>query len=230
MVMCLFTPLLLIPILGAVFSWVPKDIPFLNGITDVMAFFAFGILIMFQLFGGGYSLSYVKSTLLTPMQWRVHSLPCTPGVIVLGIVAAATLFSICQGLLVVAICRFALGVQWGNLLVVFLVLLGVSLLSQLVGLAILLAVRNPGAASGIAWFYAYGSCILGGLIFPLPVEKPFFRFMVDYGTPYSLAQTAMRQAAAGGSPGTAALCIGILFLAAALFAVLTTALGRRKLA
>jgi ABC-2 type transport system permease protein len=230
LIMLLLAPLALIPILGSVFSWMPKDIPYMQGVTDVMAFFAFGMLIMFQLFGGGYSLTYVKNALLSPMKWRLFGLPCAPGVIILGIVAAATIVSLCQGLLVIAVSRFALGVRWGNLPVVFLVLLGVSLLSQLVNLVILLAVRNPGAASGIAWFYAYGSCILGGLIFPLPVEKPFFRFMVDYGTPYSLAQTAMRQTAAGGSPATVALCIAILFIAAAFFAVLTAMLGRRKLA
>jgi hypothetical protein len=97
-------------------------------------------------------------------------------------------------------------------------------------LVILLVVRNPSVASGIAWVYAYGCCMLGGLIFPLPLEKPFFRFMADYGTPYSLAQTAMRKSVDGGSPGTVTLCIMALFLAAILFAGLTAFLGRRNLA
>jgi ABC-2 type transport system permease protein len=223
-------PLILIPILGSVFSWIPADIPYLRGVSSPMAFFAFGLLIMFQLYGGGYSLTYVKSAFLSPMQWRLHSLPCEPGAIVLGVVGAATIFSLCQGLLIVAISRIVLGVRWGNLPVVFLVLLGVSLLSQLVYLTLLLALRSQSAATSLGWLYAYGSCILGGLIFPLPVEKPFFHFMVTYGNPYSVAQTAIRESAPGGSPATAALCIAVLCIAAALFAAIAAWLGSKKLA
>ncbi len=230
LIMLLGMPLLLIPILGAVFSWIPADIPYMRGVSNPMSFFAFGILVMFQLFGGGYSLTYVKNALLSPMKWRLHSLPCAPGDIVLGVVSAATFVSLFQGLLVVAVSRIALGVHWGNLLVLAAVLLGVALLSQLVYLTMLLAFHNQSAANSFGWLYAYGSCILGGLIFPLPAEKPFFHFLVTYGGPYSLAQTAIRQSAAGGSPATAALCIAALFLGAALFALIAALLGRRKLA
>lgn len=228
-IMLLVTPLALIPLLGAVFSWIPAGVPYLRGMKSPMAFFAFGILIMFQLFGGAYSLTYVKNALLSPMKWRMYSLPCAPIAIVSGVVAAATLISLCQGLLVIAVARFFLGVQWGNIALVFLILLGVSLLSQMANVAILLAVRNPSAANGLGWLYAYGSCIVGGLIFPFPIDKPVFHFLVAWGSPYSLAQTAMREAS-GGSAATVALCIGMLFVLAAVCMGLAALLGRRKLA
>ena len=170
LVMLLGLPLILIPILGAAFSWMPADIPYLRGVSSPMSFFAFALLIMFQMYGGSYSLAYVKNAFLSPMQWRLHSLPCGSGAIVLGVVGAATLVSLCQGMLVIAVSRIALGVRWANVPVLFLILLGVSLLSQLVYLTLLLALRNPSAANSLGWFYAYGCCILGGLIFPLPRE------------------------------------------------------------
>jgi ABC-2 type transport system permease protein len=229
MIMLLLVPLLLIPILGSAFSWIPADIPYLRGVSSPMAFFASGFLVMFQLFGGNYSLAYVKGALLSPMGWRIRGLPMGPGAVVLGVVGASTLVSLCQGCLVVAVSGLAFGVRWGNLAVLFLVLLGVNLLSQLVYLSLLLGLRDQSAAVGLGWVYAYGSTVLGGLIFPLPVEKPLFGFLASYGGPYSLAQTALRQAAPGGSPAAASACIAVLFIAAALFAALAAYLARRRL-
>jgi len=158
------------------------------------------------------------------------SLPCQPGSVVLGTVASATVLCLGQGILVIAVSALALGVRWGDLAVLLLVLLGVSLLSQLVYLTLLLLFRSQGPASSLGWLFSYGSCVLGGLIFPLPVEKPLFKFLVAYGGPYSLAQTALRQSAPGGSPATAALCVAALFGAAALFAAAAAALAKRRLA
>lgn len=222
-------PLVLIPILGAVFSWVPADIPYMRGVSSPMAFFAFGILIMFQLYGGNYSLSYVRKALLDPMGWRLRGLPCGTAPVILGVVGAATLMCLLQGLLVVAVSALVLGVRWGSLPLVVLTLLSLGLLSQLVYLCLLLGLGKPEVATSLGWLYGYGSCILGGLIFPLPVEQPFFQFLVTYGGPYSLAQTALRQAGPGGSLGRAALCVGILLGSAALLGILAAYLGRRRL-
>ena len=63
----------------------------------------------------------------------------------MGILAASTLVSMLQGFLLVAFTRLVLGVRWGSLGVVVLVLLGASLLAQLVNLALLLVTRNYGA-------------------------------------------------------------------------------------
>lgn len=228
--MLLGLPLILIPILGSAFSWIPADAPYMRGVRSPMAFFAFGFLIMFQMYGGTYSLAYVKEALISPMRWRLLCLPCGPGAIVLGVVGAATIVSLCQGALVMVESRLALGVRWANAPAVIVVMLGVSLLSQLVYLTLLLALRNPAAAHSLGWLYSYGSCILGGLIFPLPSQKPFFHFLVAYGGPYSLAQTAIRQSAPDGSPAVAVACVATLFITAALFAVIANSLVRKKLA
>ncbi len=229
MVFLLGMPLFIIPILGSVFAWIPADASYLKGV-DTSTFFAVGMMIFFQLFGGSYSMTSVKAMFLSPRRWRIRALPCRPTPILLGILGASTLISLAQGFLLVAFSRVFLGARFGNAGIVLVVLLGIALLSQLIWVTLLLLVRNDTAASVLAWIVSYGSGVLGGIIFPLPEGNPFFRFTATYGTPFSLAQTALLDASRGGPAGEIALCIGILFLAAAVCACLTALLGRRKLA
>ena len=229
MMMLTIMPLLVIPILGTVFSRIPFYTTFLKGATSSLAFFSIGFVVMFQLFGGRYSTDYVKDTLLTDRKWRMHAAPCSPALVAMGILVASTLTSLLQGFLLVAFTRVILGVRWGSIAVVAGVLLGASLVSQLVNLGLLLLTRNHGLAAGLGWAYAWGSSALGGLMFPLPTGNAFWRFMVTYGTPYSLAQTAVIRSASGAGPEAAA-CIGALFGLAALLVAVVALLGRRRLA
>jgi hypothetical protein len=195
------TPLAIIPILGAIFSNIPGYGSFLKGAPDMMTFVATGMIVMFQLFSGRYSLDGTRDALLSDRRWRIVAAPCAPGIHALGIVAASTLVSLVQGLLLVAFTRVFLGVRWGNLGVVVLVLGGAALFSQLSNLTFLLLTRAYTAAATIT-----------------------------YGTPYSLAQTAVVSSAVGGSRADVVMGIGALFALSALFALLVVLLGRRRLA
>ncbi len=228
MISLLGVPLLIIPIIGSVFTWIPAGNPYLRGAASIMSFFAVGMVILFQLYGGTYSMEYVKDIFFSPMKWRIGALPCTPATVVLAILIAGTLVSMVQGTLLILFTRVILGVRWGNLGVAFLTLLGTTLLAQLVYVVILLLVRIPGLAAGLAWMFPWGSAALGGLMFPLPSDSPFFRFMTTYGTPYSLARTAI--SSGGASSHQTVLCIGCLFLASALIAGIIALLGRKRLA
>jgi hypothetical protein len=207
------TPLAIIPILGAIFSNIPGYGAFLKGAPDMMAFVATGMIVMFQLFSGRYSLDGTRDALLSDRRWRIVAAPCAPGIHAL-----------------VAVTRVVLGVRWGNLGVVVLVLGGAALFSQLSNLTFLLLTRAYTAAATIAWMFAWGSAALGGLMFPLPTDRPFWHFMVTYGTPYSLAQTAVVSSAVGGSQADVITGVGALFALSALFALLVVLLGRRRLA
>lgn len=221
-------PVALIPIITAAFSFIPADAPYLLGAPNPTVFFAGGILIMFQLFGGAYTLTYVKRALLTPMSMRLRVAPGGVGAILVGTVVAAIVVSLCQGTAVVLFTRLALGVRWAGIPILGAVLIGVSLVSQLVYLLLLLVLRKQGPAGALGWVYAYGSCVLGGLIFPLPVERPVFRFLVTYGGPYSLAQTALREIRPGGSASTAVVATGALFGLAAVVALVVWLVSRRR--
>jgi hypothetical protein len=230
-VLMFILPLLIIPILGAIFANVPHaEGSFLKGAPNIMTVVATGMIIMFQLFSGRYSMEGTRDFFLSDRKWRIVSAPCAPAVHVMGILVASTFLSMLQGSLLVAFTRIFLGVRWGNLGVVVLVLLGCSLLSQLFNLAILLTTRNYPASASISWMFAWTSAALGGLIIPLPAEKPFWRFMTTYGTPYSLAQTAVFASAGSGEHADVALCIGALLALSASFAIVVTLLGRRRLA
>jgi ABC-2 type transport system permease protein len=226
----LFVPLLIIPIIGAVFSKVLVGSSFLNGAPDSMSFFSIGIIVMFQLFGGRYTLDYMKDSFLSDRKWRMAAAPCSPWSLAMGILVAGWLESIMQGILLVAFSSVILGVRWGSFGVVIAVLAATALLSQLINLALILLSRNYGMATAVSWIYAYGCSVLGGLIFPLPTSQPFWRFMVDYGTPYSLAQTAMIAAMGGRAQSDISLCLGVLVALAAAVAAAVALLGRRKLA
>jgi ABC-2 type transport system permease protein len=226
----LFVPLLIIPIIGAVFSKILAGSAFLNGAPDSMSFFAVGLIIMFQLFGGRYTMDYVKDAFLSDRKWRMAATPCGPWSLAMGITAAGWMASMLQGFLLVLFTRVILGVRWGNIGVVIAVMAATALLSQIVNLVLILLTRNYGLAAAVSWFYAYGSCMLGGLIFPLPMNAPFWRFMVTYGTPYSLAQTAVIAAAGGRAQTDVAVGIGGLFAVSAALAAIVALLGRRKLA
>lgn len=223
-------PLVLIPIMGAVFTKIGNWDSYLNGAANPMAFFGIGIVVMFQLFGGRFSMEGTRETLLSDRKWRIHAAPCEPGVFAMGVLAASTLINFLQGLLLVVFTRIALGVHWGSISVVILVMLGISLLAQLVNVVIVLLVRNYGAAVTFGWVFAWGSAALGGLIIPLPSDNPFWHFMATYGTPFSLAQTAVVKSAAGGVPSEVAICVGLLFALSALLALVLMLLGKRRLA
>ena len=223
-------PLAIIPILGAVLSKIGSFSSYLDGAPDTMAFFAVGTVVLFQLFGGRFAMDGTRDSLLSERKWRVYSAPCAPGIHAMGILAASTLVSLLQGLLLVAFTRLALGVRWGSIIVVFLVLLGTALLSQLVYVACYLLIRNYGAAATLGWVFAYGSSALGGLIIPLPQDRLFWHFMATYGTPYSLAQTALVTSAGAGAQSEVVVCIGVLFVLCALLVLVVSLLGRRRLA
>ena len=223
-------PLFIIPLLGSVFSQIPADTPYLKGAANTMTFFAIGMLLMFQLFGGSYAMQGVTVAFLTPRKWRMHALPCRPVHIVLGILLASTVLSLAQGLLLAGFSTFALGARFGGFFVVALVIFGIALLSQLIGLTLLLAVRSTVGAFVLGWIVAYGSALLGGIVFPLPADSAFFRFTSTWGTPFSLAQTALLASSRGGPAGTIALSILALFGASAVFGCLTALAGRRRLA
>lgn len=221
-------PFAMIPLAGFSFSWIPANTPFLKGAASPMTFMAMLILILFQLMGGSYGMSYVKDAYFTPRKWRIRMLPCHPSLVAFGFIAAGLTISVLQGAALAGFASLAYGARLGSFGVVLLVFLGLSLFAQLLGLLLIMGFRSFGPAYAVFWIVAYGSCVLGGLLFPLP-DNPIFRFLTTYGTPASLAQTALLHSARGGSPLEIALCIGVLFLAAAVIGIIASLRARRKL-
>ena len=71
--------------------------------------------------------------------------------------------------------------------------------------------------------------VLVGLMFSL-LDNAFFRFMKQYGTPFSLAQSVIRESGfLGTSFANALICLAALMGTIVIFTVIVTVLERRKL-
>ena len=86
-------PLVLIPIMGSVFSKIGNWEAHMDGTTDTMAFFSIGMVVMFQLFGGRFSMDGTRELLITEKRWRIYAAPCSPAIHAMGIVIASALIS-----------------------------------------------------------------------------------------------------------------------------------------
>jgi len=187
------------------------------------------MMILFQLNGGLMLLDFLNHDFLQAMKWRLRSSPFPTHTLVFAAVGASTVFSFLQGLLIVAITALFLEAYWGNLLVTCLVILMVSLTSQLLLMTIFFFVRSISITETLSWAISLSMMVVGGVLFPMP-QNAFFTFMERYGTPYALARTAII-AAGIFEPSTVNLWLGLGGLAASIVVLgaVVVVLGRRKL-
>lgn len=222
-------PVILVYVLSYIYTQNATQSVYAEGYNMAATSIAVGMMLIFQLNGGNYLLNYLNHDLIRPMKWRLKAAPYHTHTLVFSGAAACILLTIFQGLLVVAFSALFLDVYWGNLWVTILVVLLISVISQLLGMILLLFVRRVGTANGLLWIIAWAMAIFGGLMFRLP-DNTFFRFMQQYGTPFSLGQTAIRQSGfLAMSPGDVPVCIAALTGIAAVMAAVIVVLGRRRL-
>lgn len=205
---------------GAVDS--PLGIPVMDmaALTNILAF---------QLFGGNYTLEFIKEDLYSARKWRMYSLPYPAHIHAYSILLSSTIFSALQGFIIVLFTRWVYDVQWGNLGLVFLALLVLSVVTQLVYSVIALGINNGKLAERLGEVYGLGSIVLAGVWFPMP-QAGFFQFLTTYGNPLSLAQNIMLVLMTGNNLGRGLISLAILLSAGLVLSILSVSLGRRKLA
>ncbi|TDQ40889.1 ABC transporter [Aureibacillus halotolerans] len=216
-------PIGLISLIGLVAGYmaIPEGIP-------VMDWLSISFVLSFQLFGGAYTMSYLKEDMFSPRRWRIMSLPLRIDLYSFIIVTASTCYSMVQGLSIVLFTHLVYGVHWGNILWLLVVLFLISLLSQIVCLICLLTVKSFKLAERLSEVYGIGSMVFAGLIFGLP-NNGFFTFMNTYGNPVSVARHAILEML-DGVASQAALFAVLLLAASLLLFPVTAWLGKRRLA
>lgn len=217
-------PLCLIAIIGLVSGQLgpdAEDRTFLNWLSV-------SFVLSFQLFGGSYTLAYVQDDLFSGRKWRIRSLPLRLDTYVYSLIITTTVYNALHGLVLLLFTDWVFGVKWGSLWWSMLVIVIISLLSQLVCLVLILTVRNYKTAERLSEVYGIGSMIMAGMMFGLP-DTPFFRFMSTYGNPVSLGQNAILVRAHEADHTLAYTCIGLLAAASVLLAAISVLLGRKKL-
>ncbi len=225
LLLLLVLPFTLITVLGLVGA----EAPAVEHGLSMMDYIALTMILMFQLFGGAYALEYLSGDLFADRRWRMLSLPYPPHTHAFAILLASTLFTTAQGLLLLLFTQWVHGVDWGSIPLVLLVLLLISLLSQLVGVAALFATRNNSLAERVTEVYGFGSIALAEVWFSLP-DVGLFDLLSTYGNPISLGLNAILAIITGQQVQRAILSVIILLGATALLGLLTALLGRRKLA
>lgn len=222
-------PIFLVFILSFVYTQNSSEEVFVSGYNMVASYIAVGMMIMFQLNGGVYLLYTFHHDLMKPMKWRLRSTPCPTYILVFAGTAACIIFTVLQGVLIVFFTSVLFNAYWGNLLITLFVIILISIISQLINMICLITIRNLSAAEYLSWFLSWIMAVLGGLMFALP-DNSFFRFMKIYGSPYSLAQTAIKESGfLGTSVANLFICMGALVVIMILLAGIVIILGRRKL-
>lgn len=223
-------PVVIVAILSIIFSQNSNQGVYLNGFNMVTSYLAVYMMLLFQLNGGLYLLNYLHSDFELPMKWRLQSVPCPKHILIFAGLAACTIFTVMQGLLIVFFTLVFMKAYWGNLLITFLVILLISIFSQFMNIIFFLYVKKVSLAETFSWTISWIMSAFSGLMFSLP-DNEFFYFMKKYGTPFSLARTAIN---ASGfiepSIATVWLCLSLLFAIIVVFGGIVILLGRRKLA
>lgn len=224
-VFLLVAPLVLISIFGIITDYVSDEI---NG-RPVLDLLSVSFVFAFQLFGGAYTMDLLHQDLLSTRKWRIYSLPISINQYGNSLLLSSTLFSMLQGLVLVLFTQWVFGVEWGNLLWVTLVLLAVSLLSQLVCLLLVLSIKSYKLAQRIVEVYGFSSMIFANIFFITLPDNAFSNFMNAYGNPISLGRNAIFGMVDGKDSTTALLSVGVLLaLSIALF-LIANPIGKRRL-
>lgn len=223
-------PLVLVIILSIVSSQNQSQEIFVNGYNMRVSHLAVFMMLMFQINGGLYLLNCLNVDFESPLKWRLQAVPCHKHTFTFACIVACAIFNIIQGLLIVVFTGIFMKAYWGNLLVTFLAIILISLLSQLMSIILFLYIKNINTAEILCWFISWTMAAFGGVMFKLP-DNEFFIFMEKYGTPLTLARSAIISSGfIHPSDATVWICLGALFAITAIFALMIILLGRRKLA
>jgi hypothetical protein len=221
-------PILLIWLLGSIYTSNAQDEIYVQGYNMVTTHIGIGMLLLFSLNGGAYILHYLSHDFSKNMKWKLKSTPCPIHILAFASILSCTFFMFVQGLLVIAITHFFLDAYWGNLWVTLLVVLTTSIFSTLINIIFFFTTKSLTLAETISWVSAWIMAALGGLMFDLP-QNAFFEFMKVYGTPFALAQTAIKSSGfVAPSVSTTILCVAILSLLNILLGIIVFYLGRRS--
>lgn len=202
-----------------------------NGsIPKAIDYFSVTMVVMTLIFSGFNAMGRLQQDFLSDMKIRFECAPVHIGNILTGILLATTLMSFLQMVFVVAFTHFVYGANWGNNLgIVFGTLFLLTLLGQMFAGALTLGMRNANAPQAIVGSAAMGLEFLAGGFYVSPIKGSLGKFLLTYGTPNSLAQTAIFGSIYGGSSQIIYLCMSILAGLSIIFLALTILFAKRRL-
>ncbi|WP_339148500.1 MULTISPECIES: ABC transporter permease [unclassified Sutcliffiella] len=224
MVILLVTPIALITVLGMIADDAVNEslgIPIQDEIAVTMVF-------AFLMFGGFYTMEYIRGDLMTSMKWRMYSLPYQAHKHAYSILISSSLFNVLQSFIIVVYTFFVYDVHWGNLAFVLLTLLTVSILIQFLFTNLVLGVNNYKTAERLGTGFGLVCLMLAEVWFPLP-EGRLFHLLSTYSNPFSLGKNMIFANMTGENIDKALISFLILITSSILLAISAAYFGRRKL-
>lgn len=101
-------PVIISGVLNFIHTWNPSGNTSLNGYNMSATYISVGIMLLFQLSGGLYLLSYLYYDLMRPMKWRLKVAPGETAIIIYAAASCCTIFCALQGFLIVGLTSWLL--------------------------------------------------------------------------------------------------------------------------
>ncbi|WP_165445111.1 ABC transporter permease [Gracilibacillus phocaeensis] len=195
-----------------------------------MEMIAGAIIIGFQLVGGFYTMETVKSDLFSANKWRLLSLPYPVYIHTFSIMISSVLFNILNGAIMVLFTHWVYDVDWGNIAWVLLVLMLVSIVSQLVFLLAVMAIKRYKIAELFGYSYIFLFIFLAGYLFiPVP-DIAFLEWINRYINPLTLGETVVIHNMLGTEMSDVYFNMGMLLVLSVILVILNVLFGRRRFA
>ncbi len=209
-----------------------KEMPLSNSgeLPKAIDYYAITMAILTLIFSGVNTIGRLKDDFLSEMRNRFQSSPTPIGYILTGELLGVTLMSFLQMVFVLLFAHFVYGANLGNNWgIVFGTLFIMTLFGQMLAAVLILGLKNADAPQGLIGVLAIGLTFLSGGIYASPIKGTIGKFLVTYGTPNSLAQTAIFGGIYGGDIKIIFSCMGILGLISLILMGLSIIFAKRRI-
>ena len=187
---------------------------------------AVSLVLCFQLFGGSTVMYMIHSELFTEHRARMQMLPISLTMYAFSIMLCGVVYSVMLGVILMTFTQFVLGVIWEHWLWTIYLITLMAILSSVVYLVFMLAVKVYKTAERLSEVYGIGFILLAGLFFPMP-DHAFFRFMGSYGNPLTLSTIAIHEMSMNNT-SKAWFAANILLAATIILFLVMMVVGRRR--
>lgn len=222
-------PVIIAAVISFIYSGNAEGEIYVNGYNMVATYISIYMMLLFQLNGGIYLLDFINRDMIKEMKWRIRVSPNPPFLFIFVCIIACTVFTTLQGILIIGSSALFLNAYWGNIWIAVGVIVLISVISQLMNMLFLILTGNAGTAESLSWSISSAMVVLAGAIFTLP-DNRFFQFMKEYGTPYSLARSAILESGFLKSKDNGSwFYIIALSAVVILLALMVIIMGRRKM-
>jgi len=188
------------------------------------------IMLMFIFMSGAYAGEFIFVDLRSANRWRLNAAPVPSSTYVFGAIITGTITGCITAIFVLGIGYFFFNIYLGNLLIIILITVLISLMSQFIGIIIALFAKSRGAINGISVGISFlFASMIGGFFVTIPTPQ-FFR---DWILPMGVAIRALRASTLspedlGYTTADAFVSVGVLVATTVILAIATLIIARRR--